>query len=306
MLLKSPLTAGQLADRLNATLHGDPAVQIRGLNEIHHVAEGDLTFVDFHKYYDVALASAASVVLIDQARPCPAGKALIVVDEPFRVYNDLVKAARPPRDWSVAIDPSATVGAGTVIEPGARVGPDVVIGPDCHIGANAVIGEGCRLGARVRVGAGSVVGGEAFYYKKTATGYVPWRSGGSVLLEDDVELGPGCTVARGVSSVTTVGAGCKFDAQVQIGHDCRIGPHCLFAAQVGVAGNTTVGEWCIFQGQVGVAQNLCIGPRTVVLAKSGVSKDLAGGREYFGYPAQEARTAFRDLAALRSLRRGQK
>ena len=90
---------------------------------------------------------------------------------------------------------------------------------------------------------------------------------------------------------------------MQIGHDCKIGEHCLLAAQVGIAGNTVVGDWCLFQGQVGVAQNLTIGDRCMVLAKSGVSKNLASNKEYFGYPAQEARTAFKDLAVLRRLRK---
>lgn len=303
MKLQSPTTAAQLAEKLSATLIGEGTTPITGINEIHHVERGDLTFVDFHKYYDVALGSAASVVLIDQARPCPPGKALLVIAEPFKAYNDLVLAERPERPWNGTVDPSARVGAGTVIAPGAVVGPGAVIGTDCRISANAVIGEGVVLEDKVVVGAGSVIGEEAFYFKKTDAGYSPWRSGGSVLLKTGVEIGPNCTVARGVSSVTTIGKGTKLDAQVQIGHDCRIGANCLLAAQVGIAGNTRVGDWCIFLGQVGVAQNLVIGDRTTILAKSGVSKDLEGGKQYFGYPAQEARTAFKDLAAIRRLRK---
>jgi UDP-3-O-[3-hydroxymyristoyl] glucosamine N-acyltransferase len=303
MHLSQPTTAAQLADRLSATLIGDGELVVTGINEIHHVEQGDLTFVDFHKYYDVALSSAATVILIDQIRPCPPGKALLVVDEPFRVYNGLVLAERPERRWSDTVDPSAIIGAGTSIAAGAIIGPGAVIGANCRINANAVIGEGVVLEDNVVVGAGAVIGEEAFYFKKTAEGFVPWRSGGSVLLESDVEIGPNCTVARGVSSVTTIGRGTKLDAQVQIGHDCRIGVHCIIAAQVGIAGNTTVGDWCVFQGQVGIAQNLTIGDRTIILAKSGVSKSLEGDKEYFGYPAQEARTAFKDLAVLRRLRK---
>jgi UDP-3-O-[3-hydroxymyristoyl] glucosamine N-acyltransferase len=303
MRLSQSTTAAQLADRLSATLIGDGELVVTGINEIHHVEQGDLTFVDFHKYYDVALSSAATVILIDQIRPCPPGKALLVVDEPFRVYNGLVLAERPERRWSDTVDPSAIIGAGTSIAAGAIIGPGAVIGANCRINANAVIGEGVVLEDNVVVGAGAVIGEEAFYFKKTAEGFVPWRSGGSVLLESDVEIGPNCTVARGVSSVTTIGRGTKLDAQVQIGHDCRIGVHCIIAAQVGIAGNTTVGDWCVFQGQVGIAQNLTIGDRTIILAKSGVSKSLEGDKEYFGYPAQEARTAFKDLAVLRRLRK---
>ncbi|MEM6771023.1 MAG: UDP-3-O-(3-hydroxymyristoyl)glucosamine N-acyltransferase, partial [Bacteroidota bacterium] len=249
------------------------------------------------------LNSAASVILIDRASDCPPGKALLVVAEPFRAYNDLVLAERPYRHPANTIDPSAQIGEGVYLAPGAIIGPDVVIGAGSHVGANAVIAEGTRIGEGVYVGAGSVIGEEAFYFKKGPSGFTPWRSGGHVILEDGVEIGPNCTIARGVSSPTIIGAGTKLDAQVQIGHDCKIGKHCILAAQVGIAGNTTVGDWCLFQGQVGVAQNLTIGDRSIVLAKSGVSKNLAGGKEYFGYPAQEARTAFKDLAVLRRLRK---
>lgn len=303
MRLRKSITAAQLASQLNATLIGDGELAITGINEIHHVEQGDLTFVDFHKYYKVALTSAATVILIDQVRPCPPGKALILVEEPFIAYNELVLAERPERPWSHTVDPSATVGTGTWIAAGAIVGPKAVIGANCRISPNAVIGEGVVLEDNVIVGAGAVVGEEGFYFKKTEEGYLTWRSGGGVLLSSGVELGPNCTIARGISSITTIGRGTKLDAQVQIGHDCRIGEHCIIAAQVGIAGNTTVGDWCIFQGQVGIAQNLTIGDRTIILAKSGVSKSLEGGKEYFGYPAQEARTAFKDLAILRRLRK---
>lgn len=303
MKIRQPFTAADFAGRLSAKLIGDGSILITGVNEIHHVEAGDVSFVDHPKYYAAALNSAASVILIDRESDCPEGKALLVVKDPFQAYNDLVLAERPYRQPTVTIDPSATVGAGTYVAPGVSIGPDVVIGKDSHIGANVVIAEGSIIGSQVYIGAGSVIGEEAFYFKKNVDGFTPWRSGGHVVLENQVEIGPNCTVARGVSSATIIGEGTKLDAQVQIGHDCKIGKHCLLAAQVGIAGNTTVGDWCLFQGQVGVAQNLTIGDRVVVLAKSGVSKNLEGGKEYFGYPAQEARTAFKDLAVLRRLRK---
>ena len=297
------ISSGELAEKLNGQLIGPSDLMLHGINEIHHVEEGDITFVDFHKYYDKALSSAASLILIDQEREAPAGKALIVLEAPFSAYNSLVQEQRPLRPMNVAIDPSAKIGQGTIIEPGAVIGPDVVIGADCHIHANVVIGEGCTVGDRVVIQANTVIGGEAFYFKRTSAGMTPWRSGGSVELQDDVELGPGCNIARGISSTTTIGKGSKLDALVQIGHDCKIGAHCLLASQVGIAGNTTLGDWCILQGQVGIAQNLKIADRTVILAKSGLGKDTEPGEEYFGIPAQQARTAFRDLAMLRRLKK---
>ncbi len=301
MQLSSPFTAATLAERLQADLFGDGDLLITGINEIHHVSPGDLSFVDHPKYYAPALQSAATVILIDQPRDCPPGKALLVVPEPFQAYNSLVLAERPLRNWQGTIDPTARIGKDTVIGPGAVVGAYAQIGAGCRIGPNAVIGDGVILEDGVTVGPGAIIGGEAFYFKKTPDGFTPWRSGGSVLLAANVEIGPNCTIARGVSSTTTIGRGSKLDALVQIGHDCKIGQHCLFAAQVGVAGNTTIGDWCILQGQAGVAQNLTIGDRTTILAQSGIGNDLESDKRYFGSPAQEARVAFREIAVLRRL-----
>lgn len=302
MHLKSPTTAHHLATRFQAHLLGNPGTEILGLNEIHHVAPGDLCFVDHPRYYDKTLASPASVILIDREYDCPPGKALLVVDQPFAVYDTLVREERGPTVWGERVDPSVDIGEGVTLAPGATVGAGVHIGAGTYVGPNAVIYDGVRVGANVRIGAGAVIGDEAFYFKRTAEGLRPWRSGGTVILEDDVEIGPNCTVARGVSSPTVIGRGSKLDALVQIGHDCKIGAHCVFAAQVGVAGNTTVGDWVTLQGQVGVIQNITIGDRVTVFGQSGVTKDLAAGKEYFGSPAQEARTAFRDLMTVRRLR----
>ncbi len=304
MKFPEPITAAAMAERLGARLLGDGSIVITGINEIHHVERGDLCFVDFHKYYKPTLESAASVILIDQETDCPPGKALLVHERPFAAFNALLWGARPRVQYpSRPLDASITVGRDTVIAPSAVIGRDVTIGDECHLGPNVVIGDGCVLQDRVIVEANTVIGGEAFYYKKDTHAYQPWRSVGSVLLEDDVQIGPGCTVARGVTSVTTIGRGCKIDAQVQIGHDCTIGPHCLLASQVGVAGNTTIGEWCVLLGQAGIAQNLTIGPRALIAAKSGVSKNLEGGKQYFGYPAQEMRDQLKEWAILRRLRK---
>ena len=301
MELATTTTAGALAKELGATLIGAAETEVRGLNEIHHVREGDLCFVDHPKYYASTLASAASVVLIDRVVACPEGKALLVHPEPFAAYNRLVWLARPRVQAKSAMSQSASVGAGTYLAPGVVLGEGVTIGEHCQLGPNCVIGDGCTLGDRVTVAAGAVIGEEGFYFKRAAEGLIPWRSGGSVRLEDDVFIGPCCTIARGVSSTTVIGRGSKLDAQVQIGHDCRIGAHVMMAAQVGVAGNCTIGDWSILQGQAGIAQNVTMGERTVIMAQSGVGRDLEGGKSWFGSPVQEARKAFRDLVMVRKL-----
>jgi UDP-3-O-[3-hydroxymyristoyl] glucosamine N-acyltransferase len=301
MQFPQPIPVRELAASVDAQLVGDESLLATGINEVHHVRAGDISFVDHPKYYDKALQSAATIILIDKAVEVPAGKALLVHPEPFRIFNEIVWKYRPFEPLNHSISPTATVGEGTVVEAGAHIGHHVVIGKGCYIQAGAYIGDHSVLGDEVIVQAGAVIGTEAFYYKKTADGFVKWRSGGRVVLEAQVDIGPNCTINKGVSSDTRIGRGSKLDSQVQIGHDTKVGAHCLFAAQVGIAGNCHIGREVVLYGQVGVAQNLTIGDKAVVLAKSGVSKNLDGGKTYFGYPAQEMRTAYKELAALRNL-----
>ena len=296
-----PLPVGELAEQIGAKLLGDPDLLATGINEVHHVEAGDITFVDVEKYYAKALGSAATIILINKAAEVPEGKALLVVEDPFTTYNNLVWRYRPWQPLQRNIATSALIGAGTTIEPGAVIGDHVVIGKNCYIQANAYIGDHSVLGDEVIVQAGAVIGSDAFYFKKTSAGFHKWRSGGRVVLEDRVDIGANCTINRGVSSDTIIGAGSKLDCQVQIGHDTKVGKNCLFAAQVGIAGNCTIGNEVVIYGQAGVAQNITIGDKAMISAKAGVSKDLEGGKAYFGIPAQEARDAYRELAALRQL-----
>ncbi len=302
MQLTQSVSVQAIAKQFGATIIGDNTLAITGINEIHHVKSGDLTFVDHPKYYKSALSSAATVILIDRETNCPSGKVLLVVERPFEVYNSLVQQFHPWQPIRFPFSHDAVIGAGTLIEPGAIIGPNVRIGRDCVIHANAYIGEFSELGDRVVVQPGAIIGGDAFYFKKTHEGYVKWRSGGHVVLEDDVDIGPACTIAKGVSSATRIGAGSKLDAQCQIGHDVKIGKRCLLAAQVGIAGNTTLGNDVTLYGQVGIAQNLHLADGVTVLAQSGVGCNIEAGKTYFGSPAIEARDAFRDLITLRNLR----
>jgi len=301
MKFPNPIPVTELARLMDAELIGDDSLKATGINEIHQVEPGDVTFVDVKKYFNKSLQSDASIIILNERVEAPEGKALLLCDEPFEAFNDLILAHRPYQPLQKVIHPTAEIHPSAILEPNVVVGPHVVIGPECHIMANTTIAEYTIIGERVIVQSGSTIGTEAFYFKRTEAGYRKWRSGGRVILEDDVDIGAGCTINKGVSGDTIIGAGTKFDAQVHIGHDVRIGKRCLFAGQVGIGGNTVVGDEVVLYGQVGIAQNLNIGDKAVVLAKSGVSKDLEGGKVYFGYPAGEARATYRELAALRHL-----
>lgn len=301
MKLPTPIPVTKLAEMIGATLIGNKALVATGINEIHQVEAGDISFVDVEKYYKKALHSAADIILIDKKVKCPEGKALLVCDEPFKAYNDLVLSYRPLIPQTESISETAIIHPTAVIGPNVMIGPYVEIGPDTVIQANVTIGEYTIIGKEVLIQSGSHIGADAFYFKKTDAGFQKWRSCGRVVIEDQVDIGVGCTICRGVSADTIVGQGTKLDGQVHLGHDVRLGKHCLIAAQVGIAGNTTLGDGVVLYGQVGIAQNLHIGDKAVVLAKSGVSKDLEAGKTYFGTPAGEVRTMYREMAALRHL-----
>lgn len=296
-----PIPVKQIAEKIGATIIGDDTLNATGINEIHQVRPGDITFSDVKKYFEKSLTSAATIIILNEQAPCPPGKALLICADPFAAFDGLVRAFRPFQPANEPLSPTAQIDPTTIIEPGAVIGHHVTIGKNCYIQSNAVISEYTIIGDEVVIHAGALIGTDAFYFKKTEKGYQRWRSGGRVILEDRVEIGAGCTINKGVSGDTIIGAGTKLDSQVHIGHDVVIGKNCLFAAQVGIGGNTTVGDNVVMYGQVGIAQNLKIGDNVVILAKSGVSKDLESGKAYFGYPAGEARSIYRELAALRQL-----
>ncbi len=290
-----------LAEFLGCTFVGDPTFLVMGINEIHVVEPGDLVFVDHPKYYEKALQSKATTVLINKEVDCPAGKALLISDDPFRDFNKITAKHRPFVAASATVSPTAKIGEGTIIQPGAFIGEEVEIGTHCIIHANVVIGSQSKIGNNVIIHSGTVLGGDAFYYKKRAEGFDKLLSGGNVVIEDDVEIGTNCTIDRGVTASTTIGAGTKIDNLVQIGHDTIIGKKCLFASQVGIAGCVVIEDEVTLWGQVGVISGITIGAKAIVYAQSGVAKSLEGGKTYFGSPADEARRKYREMAALRAL-----
>lgn len=302
MKFSTPKTLSEIAALIQAEKYvGAADFPVTGINEIHRVEQGDIVFVDHPKYYDKALSSAASVVLINKEVECPAGKALIVTDDPFRDFNRITRTYRPfvPAAGMVASD--AVIGEGTVVQPGVFIGNGVRIGRDCVVHAGAVLYDRTCIGDRAVIGPGTVIGADAFYYKHRPDGYDRLLSGGDVVIGDDVEIGAGCTVARGVSSSTVIGAGTKIDCHVHIGHDTVIGRECLIAAQCGIAGCNIIEDNVTLWGQVGMTSGITIGRGAVVLAQSGVSKSLEGGKTYFGYPAEEADKLYKRMAFLRLL-----
>lgn len=301
MKLHPSFTLASIAEMVNGRVIGDPSAMVTGINEIHRVEKGDLTFVDHPKYYDKALQSAATFVLINKEVEAPPGKGLIFSDDPFRDYVYLTRKFMPFVPSSTAIDPSAKIGKGTIIQPNVSIGPNVVIGENCIIHSGVVIYSHCVLGDRVIVHANSVLGADAFYFKRRPDFYEKMHSCGRVVLHDDVEIGACCTIDRGVSSDTIIGKGTKLDNHIQIGHDTVIGKNCLFASHVGVAGCVNIEDEVILWGQVGCQKDLTIGKGAIVLGQSGIAKSIKGGQVYFGSPVKEAREKMKELALMNRL-----
>lgn len=305
MQFPAPVSVTWIAELINATVVGNTNGMATGINEIHRVETGDLVFVDHPKYYTTCLESAASFIIINtDAVAVPDGKALLVVDQPFEAYTKIVQHFRPFKPATQLISESAEIGEDTYIAPNVFIGESVKIGKRCRIHPNVTILEHCVIGDDVIIQAGTVIGSDAFYYntkKNREVWYKKMLSCGRVVIEDEVEIGAGCTIDRGVSHDTRIGKGTKLDNMIHIGHDTIIGRNCLFAAQVGVAGAAEIKDGVVLWGQVGVSKTLTIGSNAVVLAQSGVPASLEGGKIYFGSPAEDASVKKRELVWVKRI-----
>ena len=285
-----------IAAIIDAKYIGDENYPIEGINEIHRVEAGDIVFVDHPKYYDKALESAATIILINKEVECPEGKALLISDDPFRDFVRIGQYFLPFEPATKHISDTSEIGEGTLIQPGAFIGNHVKIGKNCLIHANVTINDHAIIGDNVIIRSGTVLGADAFYYKNRPTGFDRLKSVGNVIIEDNVEIGANCTIDRGVSASTIIGEGTIMDNLIQIGHDTIIGKKCLLASQVGIAGCVIVEDEVSIWGQVGITSGVTIGTKAVLLAQAGVSKSLEGGKAYFGTPAEEARSLYKKLA----------
>ncbi len=296
MKFPSPVNIETIARLTGATLAGNKNGSATGINELHKVETGDLVFVDHPKYYDKCINSDATFIIINKEVEVPAGKALLITDNPFEAYCKIVEHYRPFTKAEKMVN--SNVGEGTVIFPGAFIGNNVTIGKNCVIYPNVSIMDHCTLGDNVIIQSGTVIGSDAFYYntkKNREQWYKRMPSCGTVILEDDVEIGANCTIDRGVSHDTRIGKGTKFDNMIHIGHDTVVGKNCLFAANVIIAGVVTIEDGVTIWGGCIINKTLTIGENAVLLGRTGVGQDLPGNKTYWGAPAQEAGIVKRDL-----------
>ncbi len=298
MRLDPAQTTTQIADLIGAPVKGNATRLVTGLNEINRVEAGDLVYVDHEKYYTKALNSAATTILINKDVEVPEGKAIIICEDPCAAYNKLVRTFGPTLGWPAS---QAAIGEGSVVHPTVTLGPNVTIGAGCRIMPGVVIYENTTIGDRVIIHANTVLGADPFYFKKRPTGYDKMIPCGSVVIEDDVEIGALCTIDRGVSADTRIGQGTKMDNHVQVGHDTRIGKNCLICAHVAIAGAVVIEEGVTLWGQVGIPSKVTIGKGAVLLGQSGVMSSLEGGKSYLGSPAGDSKQKLREIALVSRL-----
>jgi UDP-3-O-[3-hydroxymyristoyl] glucosamine N-acyltransferase len=289
----------EIAQIIQCEYVGDANFPVLGINEIHVVKKGDLVFVDHPKYYDKALHSAATTILINKKVACPEGKALLISEDPFRDFNKLTNHFNPFIAATVSIAERASIGIETVIQPNVFIGNNVSIGSHCVIHPNVTIYDNTVIGNYVTIHANTVLGADAFYYKNRPEGFDKLLSGGSVVLEDYVDLGASCTIDRGVTGATTIGRGTKIDNQVHVGHDTIIGKKCLIASQTGIAGCVIIEDEVTIWGQVGTNSGITIGKGAVILGQTGVTKSVEGGKSYFGTPVAESREKLKEMAEMK-------
>jgi UDP-3-O-[3-hydroxymyristoyl] glucosamine N-acyltransferase len=296
----------QIAALLGVDWRGED-VAVERVCRIEDAGAGALVFATDEKALTEAVASRAALILSKTG----ADERILLVKEPRTAFA-LVYARWFDRrgmagwDANACVDERSTIGPGCELGAYAHIGAGVLIGERCIIGPRVMILPGTTLGARVRVQAGAVLGSDGFGYVRTSSGYVGFPQIGTLVIEDDVEIGANTTIDRGALGETRIGRGTKIDNLVHIGHNCRIGEDVMIAAQVGIAGSTEVGDGAILAGQVGLAEKVVIGPGVIVGAQGGVptGKKLSGpGEVFWGTPARPIREYLKDLAALARIRR---
>ncbi len=301
MNFPKPLHISEIARIIGAEIKGNKEASATGLNELHVVRDGDVTFVDHPKYYEKVLNSEASVVIINKETDSPKNKTLLIHPAPFDAFNQLILKFRPFQHAEETISSSARIGKNTFIQPGAFIGNHVIIGDNCIIHSNASIYDHTVIGNNVIIQANSVIGGDGYYFQKREHGYVKFESCGRTIIEDHVEIGSNCSIDRGVTADTIIGKGTKMDNQCQVGHDTRIGKNCLIGSFAAIAGVTIIEDDVILWARVSVNKDITIKKSAVLLATTGADKTLEGGKVYMGAPAIEVRQYWKQYVALKEL-----
>ncbi|MHC4273494.1 MAG: UDP-3-O-(3-hydroxymyristoyl)glucosamine N-acyltransferase [Planctomycetota bacterium] len=329
---QTSFTTADLAKHVSGDLHGRPDLPIAGVNALTEATAREITFItDAVHARQWAEARAGAAVISAGLEPAghdPESRALIVVPNAALAVVELLRLFAPPTPQldpgrhpsafvhpgatigndvrigpHVSIDDQATIGDRAVLHAGVRVYAHTAIGDDSILHANVVVRERCRLGRRLLLHPNVTIGADGFGYEPAPddSGLVKVPHIGTVIIEDDVEIGAGSCVDRAKFGAAVIGAGTKIDNIVQIAHNCRIGRNCVIAALSGLSGSVTVGDGARIAGAVGIVDHISIGSGATIGAAAGVMKDVPPGETHLGVPAIEIHQTLRQWAAVRKL-----
>jgi UDP-3-O-[3-hydroxymyristoyl] glucosamine N-acyltransferase len=313
-----------IAARVGGAIEGDGSVDITGVSSIEDPRPGTITFLADRKHAARLADLSVGAILLPPGAPAASVPAVRVTD-PHLAFVEVVALFHPPLQHEPGVHPTAVVSPTAKLGYGAAIGPYAVVGVDVvlcdhavlHAGvvlyprvqagnrftahARVVVREDVRIGDRVTLHAGAVVGSDGFGYVPSADGIRKVPQIGTVVVEDDVEVGANATIDRAALGATRIGRGVKIDNLVMVAHGCVIGPYSMLAGQVGLAGGTTLGTGVLLAGEVGAAGHLTIGDGARVAAKTGIANDLPAGGTYGGIPATDVVTWRRSAAALKRM-----
>jgi len=318
-------TLGELAEYVDGRVYGDPNVIIRSASTLGRADEGDISFLTNRKYEKQLRSTKASAVIVGKDAPA-APAALLIAEDPYYAFMQVMVLLHGHRkhkkngiSQKASISDSAKIGAdchihdfvvvedearikdGCVIYPGAYIGQGVQIGSDSIVYPNVAIYSGCKIGNRVIINANSTIGQDGFGYATHKGVHHKIPQTGSVVIEDDVEIGTCCGIEGGTLNDTVIGQGSKIGDSVTIGHGTKIGSHCLLVAQVGIAGSTTIGHHCTIGGQSGIVGHITIGNNVTIAAQAGVINNVPDNKVILGAPAVEANMGRRAYSMIQYL-----
>lgn len=317
----------ELAQRIGAQLEGDGARTVEGPASLGEAGPSEVSFLAQPRYQGQLMTTRAGAVVVAEDQLVERDDLVVLRHpDPNKAFTAVIRA------FSSELPPTTPgISEHAVVEPGAQVDPSAMVGPFCHIGAGAVVGKRVRLESRVTLGpeatvgddsvlhagvavydrvrigarciihAGTVIGSDGYGFEPTAQGWVKVPQCGTVLIEDDVELGANVAIDRARFGATRIGQGVKVDNLVHIAHNVIVEQHALIVAQVGIAGSATVGPWAILGGKVGVAGHLHVGAKARIGAASAVFIDVPDGVDFMGNPARERMETLRSQAGTRRI-----
>ncbi len=313
----------EIADLINGIVEGDESTMITGVSGIKDAGPGDITFVGNSKYLPLLATTNASAIMVGPDVP-PCEKNLVRTEHPYLSFTQVLELFATKFPVPKGVHPSALIGenvylgedvalhGGIVVEEGCRIGDRSVLYPGVCVGRDVEIGTGCTIYSRVVICRNALIGNNVIIHSGTVIGSRPspdptlQRAGGevpegTVIIEDDVEVGANVTIDSSRTGTTVIGRGTKIDNLVYIGSDASVGSNCIIIAQAGVGSECTLGNGVTIAGQAGVLDGIRIGDGAIIAARAGVTEDVEPNQIISGFPAASHEKWLRIYASMKRL-----